>query len=99
MVKPLGPMPLPAVTDGAPAADRAGVDTCTTCHRTVDEDVIVSHGVRGSHTCKSSAGVVPPYADPATEEERASTEAARARRFARYAADDAAANDPERPFE
>lgn len=95
--KPLDPPKIPPVVDWT-GEGRPGANACVTCSRTVDPDTIVSHGVRGAHTCKDAAGVVPPYADPANEEERASTEAARARRFAAHR-EKVAANDPERPFE
>lgn len=45
-------------------------DQCVECGRDVNLAAPVSHGLRGLHTCRTPAGVIPPYLDPVTDAER-----------------------------
>lgn len=58
-------------------------DKCQQCRRTVDADRPVNHALRGSHTCRNAAGVIPPYLDPQTPEEVAAHDAYLARRLSK----------------
>lgn len=93
-----GPEAYDARLGGPPAAPPAnpGADQCVECGRTVNLAEPVSHGLRGSHTCHTVAGAVPPYLDPVTDAERGALLEYQHRRAAQRRED--LTLDPTRPF-
>lgn len=83
---------------GSPAAPPANprADQCVECGRVVNLAEPVSHGLRGSHTCHTPAGAVPPYLDPTTDAERGALLEYQHRRAQQRRTD--LSLDPTRPF-
>src|SRR5205085_11426784 len=67
---PRAATPLAPWRAGGAPPDQPRADQCVECGRTVNLAEPVSHGLRGSHTCATPAGVIPPYLDPTTDAER-----------------------------
>lgn len=85
----------PRLAGGTPPA-QPRADQCVECGRGVNLADPVSHGLRGSHTCHTPAGVIPPYLDPTTDAERGALLTYQQRRAEQRRAD--LSLDPTRPF-